>query len=220
MAPRSFTAAIVLLPCQMDLLLAGVLTAYFLREPGAWVFSAISPSPALDRWWKRSRSCACYFSFLLQGADFDPESFDLRFSCYSFLLCPSVVVSGPSVGSHLASQMAYGIGKYRLWHLSHRILGFSVATVLLPASPNQGLFAVPLGIVFTIAVAKISWEWFEKPIVRLGHRAVYGNPLKHEHLTPTGKAVVNVSAQAPFVEKPLLGARGSVSPRTLSMSKM
>ena len=111
-------------------------------------------------------------------------------------------------------SIAYGI------YLIH-ILGFSVATVLLPASPNQGLFAVPLGIVFTVAVAKISWGWFEKPIVRLGHRAVYGNPLKHGHLTPTGKAAVNVSAQAPSVEKPLLGACGRrLRSRTLSMSKM
>lgn len=173
MVRGSFTAAIVLLPCQMDSLLAGVLTAFVLRQASTWDFLQ---SHRRQLWTAMEVfTFFCLLFFLLTPGDNllrDLLIYDFLALLFSCALILSLV--DRQLASLLQAKWLMGLGNIAYGVYLIHTLGFSFATMLLPASPNRGLFAALLGLVITIPLAKISWEWFEKPIVRLGRRVAYG----------------------------------------------
>jgi peptidoglycan/LPS O-acetylase OafA/YrhL len=62
--------------------------------------------------------------------------------------------------------IAYGV------YLLH-LLVFGVIVMGLGSYANRGAIALMLALAVTVIIAKVSWEWFEKPLVRLGHRIGY-----------------------------------------------
>jgi peptidoglycan/LPS O-acetylase OafA/YrhL len=50
---------------------------------------------------------------------------------------------------------------------------FRVVETLVPAPAGLRVARAFLALAVTLVLAKASWEWFEKPLVRLGHRAKY-----------------------------------------------
>jgi exopolysaccharide production protein ExoZ len=70
--------------------------------------------------------------------------------------------------------MALGAISYCVY-LIHPLV-FGLVFELLKNYPNAGAISAILALVLTIIIAKLSWEYFEKPLVGFGHRERYEAP--------------------------------------------
>jgi peptidoglycan/LPS O-acetylase OafA/YrhL len=70
--------------------------------------------------------------------------------------------------------MALGAISYCVY-LIHPIV-FGMVFAPLKDHRNGGAIAAILALVLTIVIAKLSWEYFEKPLVEFGHKQRYGAP--------------------------------------------
>lgn len=62
-------------------------------------------------------------------------------------------------------SIAYGV------YLLHPLV-FNIAAAAY-RGPARSAVVIVAGVACTLVIAQLSWEWFEKPIVRLGHRVSY-----------------------------------------------
>jgi peptidoglycan/LPS O-acetylase OafA/YrhL len=60
-------------------------------------------------------------------------------------------------------------------YLIHPLV-FGLVFELLKNYPNAEAISAILALVLTIVIAKLSWEYFEKPLVGFGHRERYEVP--------------------------------------------
>ncbi len=177
--PHGNFAAYVLMPCRADALSLGVLSALLVRTPRAWKLLLAN------------RSALCWATgFLFLGLPVlayrgYPVSGPMVTGGYSWLAlfytgCLLIVVTAASRAMQRVlcnrSLMQLGVIAYctYLLHLpfiegSRRILGLHFVYSSAATQLAGGL----IGIVLTIAIATISWTFFEKPLLRRGHRYQY-----------------------------------------------
>jgi peptidoglycan/LPS O-acetylase OafA/YrhL len=172
--PRLTAALYVLLPCRMDSLLLGVAAAYLLRRPGAWEFASKHRNHLWTAIELLTVVCAL---FLIRASMTDPLTMLLGYDCLGLLYVCVLVAS--LVDSRLAGilqtkwLMGLGTIAYGVYLIHPLIFGLCVSA--LKDSPNRGAIAAVLALSVTLATAKMSWEWFEKPLVRFGHKEGYEN---------------------------------------------
>ncbi len=169
------TVEYVLLPCRMDALLLGVAAAYFIRQKGGWEFLR-AHRRAL---WTAIELLTVICAVITMRES--PETARTLFSQVVEYDCLNLLYVGLLLACLVDEQFAKvlrvrwlrGLGAiaYGVYLLHPMILGAIV--VLLSASANRGLIAVIAGLALTIVVAKISWEGFEKPLVRASHQLRY-----------------------------------------------
>lgn len=68
--------------------------------------------------------------------------------------------------------MALGTIAYGLYLIHYPVFLLAVYA-MRTAHVGSGLVVVIVALPLTVLIAEISWKWFEKPFVRLGHRAQY-----------------------------------------------
>ena len=168
--PKFATAMYVLLPCRMDTLLLGVAAACLLRQPGAWEFVRARRRHVWTAIEILTAGCALflfcpfpmYAPMMLVGYD----CLALLFSCVLVASLVDERLTRILQAKWLMSLggIAYGV------YLIH-VLVFNRVFVLTKS--HNPLIVEILSLVLTILIAKISWKWFEKPFVRLGHRVSY-----------------------------------------------
>ena len=168
-----------LLPCRMDPLLLGALCAYWLREPGVWgrlcrqrrdlwiVFFLMLPCLAISNFsWNSDVSAATYFVVTL------------AYSWLALFYTTMMLLALTGAGSFLSRMLSWswltGLGAvaYSVYLFHSGIYGFCMW--LLAGHgwylANWKDFGVTLlAVAITIAFGKLSWRYFEGPIVRLGH---------------------------------------------------
>jgi peptidoglycan/LPS O-acetylase OafA/YrhL len=182
--PHGGVAAYVLTPMRADALLVGVLAAIAVRSPRAWEILV-----------RRRRSIKACVGVLWAGAfcamllrHTDHESAVMSTVGYSWiaLLYGLVVLLALSAPSGRLSwllrarslrslgEVAYGTYLLHVPMLG-MVFGFFLSREPRIASPGElGVTLVALAL--TIAVAKLSWTFFEKRMVRIGQRYTYGEP--------------------------------------------
>jgi peptidoglycan/LPS O-acetylase OafA/YrhL len=165
--------AYTLLPCRMNALLIGVLAAWFVRQPRLWQ-KLLSKRNDLRR--ALLILLGCLPLFLANPA------VDSRFELlvglnafpiyYALLLVASLADEGISRILRVRWLMRLGGIAYCAYLIHYPILGM-MFRVLRVRTVASGLLAASLALTLTILVAMISWKWFERPFIRLGHRASY-----------------------------------------------
>jgi peptidoglycan/LPS O-acetylase OafA/YrhL len=188
----------VLLPCRMDSLLIGVLVAYVLRQENVW-----------NRIIEKRKWVWRLFAILILGLGYfniNPlftstpmilVGYDWLALFYAtalliILIEPQSLLAGAMRWPWLMwmGTLAYGM------YLIHGTVDHLCMLVLRgQGSHVENLydFVAELATVgVTIGVAKLSWHFFEKPLIRWGHKMKYESPLnsKSPSLTvSSGKAI-------------------------------
>ena len=177
--PQPQQAVYVLLPCRMDSLLMGVITAYALRTPEMWTF-VVARRPILWRTFYilalglpllTLRSSMYSFPIASFGYDWlalfylsalllvlmDPQSWLGRVMRWRWLMGLGTI----AYGTYLIHPLVYGLCMTYFRHHS-------------PALENWPDLWTTLGaLALTIVIAQLSWRLFEKRFVRLGHQFQY-----------------------------------------------
>ena len=168
-------AGYVFMPCRADSLCLGVLCALLVRTP---------------RWWKyllAHRSALCWVTGCLSlgliplAFGDEPESTAMVTIGYSWLAffytgCLLMVITGANAtmqrvlcnrGLMRLGGLAYCIYLLQqpLMEASRRVLGLR----FVYSSTSSHFIGGLIGILLSFGVAKISWTFFEKPLLRRGH---------------------------------------------------
>lgn len=170
----------VLAPCRADALCMGVLSAVLVRDASAW------------RWLVAHRGWlqvvliglfvgVIYMTWKGYGAFQAPmTTFGLSWIAlfYTCILLLVVSDSQGAVRNALCKQWLMGLGTLAyciyLVHVPLLHAGRHLLAVAFDASATASWFLGGIaGIVATLIVAAVSWRYFEKPLLRMGHRYVY-----------------------------------------------
>lgn len=182
--PQLTTAIYVLLPCRMNGLLLGVAAAYLLRRPGAWAFLQ---AHRRQLWIALEVMTVGCFVFLIHPSVTAPLEMFLGFDYFSLLYATLLVASlvDEGLAKALRAKWLMGLGtiSYGLYLIHYPIFAL-VQYMSVRAHIQSGLLVVAIAVPVTITIAKISWKWFEKPFVRIGHRAVYDSGIRP--IAPSG----------------------------------
>jgi peptidoglycan/LPS O-acetylase OafA/YrhL len=175
-SPNNYFAWYTLMPCRADALLLGVLGAVALREP-RWRNLLAS----------RPRFMSGTLLFLLLGVVFltlrAPDAADTLMATAGFtwmalfylvILLYAVLFPGGWIGRCLRLGWLRGLGiiAYGTYLVHELFLGLFFGR--LPSVRSWRDFGVSmLALAFTLGFCRLSWLYFEKPLVKLGHRASY-----------------------------------------------
>lgn len=170
----------VLAPCRADALCMGVLSAVLVRDASAW------------RWLVAHRGRlkvaligllvgVIYMTWKGYGAFQAPmTTFGLSWIAlfYTCILLLVVSDSQGAVRNALCKRWLMGLGTLAyciyLVHVPLLHAGRHLFAVAFDASATASWFLGGIaGIVATLIVAAVSWRYFEKPLLRMGHRYVY-----------------------------------------------
>jgi peptidoglycan/LPS O-acetylase OafA/YrhL len=180
--PRSLSAPQYLLPCRMDSLLMGALAAYMLRKQQVWCWLV-----ARRKWLWR------IFGVLFLGLAYFlahslPTSvptasigYDWLAFFYLMALVLAVTDNRSFLGRALRWRWLMGLGTiaYCVYLIHLPVYFATFGLILHKADPRLATFAdlavSLLALALTIGIAKISWRFFEKPLVRFGHSLHYKN---------------------------------------------
>jgi peptidoglycan/LPS O-acetylase OafA/YrhL len=172
--PRLTASVSVLLPCRMDSLLLGVAAAYLLRKPQAWAYIRTHRRHLWTATEILTLACAL---FLIRPFVTDPITMLVGYECFALLyvciLVLSLVDSRLSEVLQIKWLMSLGSVAYFVY-LFHPTV-FALVFMVLRRLPNGGLITAIVAVAVTVVLARGSWEWFEKPLVKLGHRTSYSN---------------------------------------------
>jgi peptidoglycan/LPS O-acetylase OafA/YrhL len=186
---RSWCAAFVLMPCRADALLLGVLAAILLRD--------VRWSGRIQKW---KLVWFIAFPVLLLGIALltlksphmgDPLMQIVGYSWlalfYASVLLFALTHSTSALSGMLRMKWLGWIGAiaYGVYLIHQTVQGmlFGLCSIHEPSITGVSSLLIAFSaLVATLVIAKLSWRYFESPLVRLGHRAKY--------LEPTEKAVV------------------------------
>jgi peptidoglycan/LPS O-acetylase OafA/YrhL len=176
-----WAAAYVLMPCRSDALCLGVLIAMATRSAFVWgaivrrrkfLYVAFALAVGLGLW-------------MLAGTlqPFTTRAFELEYSLlaiiYSLLLLSTLVSPWLSWLFSVAPLRFLGVIAYGLY-LFHVMLIAAFGQVTLYLYPTShgatALLAAVLGVLASVGLATVSWYYFEKPLVKRGHRRQYWTP--------------------------------------------
>jgi peptidoglycan/LPS O-acetylase OafA/YrhL len=170
--PRQILAIAFLLPCRMDSLLFGVTAAYFLRQPGRWEFVRARRRHLWTVLEVLTGVCAF---FLLSPSTYSPPMMLVGFDClglfYTAVLMLALV--DDVVAGFLRTKWLMSLGTISYCvYLIHQLVFAETYLLLKGHASSWASTAIP-ALVFTILIARLSWEVVEKPLVGFGHRESY-----------------------------------------------
>jgi len=178
--PGNWVAGFALMPCRADALLLGVLAAILLRneiwrtriQRNNFVFATLLPvfllgiaflilrSPSVESPLMQGIGytwLALFYAGLLLYSVVRPDSLvsrGLRFQWLGWL-------GGIAYGTYLLHQFIQGMLFGYFWGHEPRITsGYTFLTALV-------------ALTLTLVIARLSWRFFENPLIRLGHRSSY-----------------------------------------------
>ena len=167
-------------PCRADALSLGVLAAVFVRNPVLW------RSLTRHRAWLRTGLFILFLGIVYMTwrrySPFLPPMNTLGLSWmamfYAFLLLAVISSSRSLVGRLLCSRPLKRLGMLAyctyLLHFMFRNAGWWVFANLIGSSETWNrILGGLLGLVATLVAASLSWRFFEKPILKLGHKFQY-----------------------------------------------
>lgn len=179
MLPQPQVGVYVLLPTRMDDLLLGVLAAYCLRKPEFWA-RFVTHRRIIWRVFYGLALGLPLLTLTSNAYSFPMASIGYDWLALFYLSALILALTDPLswLGNALRRKWLMGLGIIAYSTYLFHTLIYGLLTALLrdhgPSMTNFGDLAViltSLGAVIGFAV--VSWHFFEKPIVRLGHGANY-----------------------------------------------
>jgi peptidoglycan/LPS O-acetylase OafA/YrhL len=175
--PQNHWAPYLLLPCRMDAFFLGALCAFYLREPESW------------RMLVRRRNSIYYaLAILLAGTLVLNESpiaismqsigYDWVALLFTTALLLALTDSSGVLARALSARWLRGFGKIAYNVYLFHMLFYGMCISLLTGhgyllSGWKDLGATLFALAITLTFAKLSWRYFENPIVRWGHAWQY-----------------------------------------------
>jgi peptidoglycan/LPS O-acetylase OafA/YrhL len=176
------TASFSLMPCRADALLLGVSAAMLVRRPSLW-------EPLKQR--RRLLATACLvllagFPFFILLKVADPlksmwmSTIGLSWLAFFYvgLLLLALMYTGSWLGRALRNSWLKALGtiSYGVYMLHWPVLGLTFMIFLhkkpwAESASEHGLVLLAAGL--TIAIAGVSWKFFEKPLLKIGHAVKY-----------------------------------------------
>jgi len=179
MAGAGEVALYVLLPSRWDLLFLGVLGAYVYRDQNLWTFLMAEKSRNL----KVLILLSALTAALLSGLDghFELQTFSLFGNLFVGAALTGyivLIISGAPEGARFRGKYVrfFGSISYGLYLVHQPIAGIMHAAILngRPDIATLAQLVVTIGAAgMSIAVAYLSWAYFERPLVEIGHRWAY-----------------------------------------------
>jgi peptidoglycan/LPS O-acetylase OafA/YrhL len=175
--PENHWAPYLLLPCRMDSLFLGALCAYYLRDPESW------KSFVRRRTWMWIALVALLAGTLVMNdspiaLSMQSVGYDWIALLFTILLILALTDSESILGQILRWKWLRGFGTiaYSVYLFHMLVYGLCMSLLaghgyFLSSWKDFGVTLVALGI--TITFAKLSWRYFENPIVRWGHTWQY-----------------------------------------------
>ena len=168
-------ACYVLMPCRADALSCGVLAAYLVRQPRLWKFILENRKAV----WLGTGILLLGVVFMTyrQYEQFSGPMTTWGYSWFAMFYagCLLLVISSPNGDKRrvLCNRGLMRMGKLAyctyLLHFPLIGVGRSLLKVVLPVSPvSAWLVGGWLGVAASLALARISWEYFEQPMLRRG----------------------------------------------------
>jgi peptidoglycan/LPS O-acetylase OafA/YrhL len=179
-------AAYVLMPCRADALCMGVLIALAVRDRTTW-----ETIVARRKYLYMALALVSFVGLWMLLGKFQPGSmqmlgleYSLLATIYSLLLLTTLIApffskvfSFPPL--RFMGTIAYGL------YLFHSLVALVFRVVFLRLYPGSSgvlrFLVLCLAMAATVAIAAASWKFFEKPLVKRGHRYGYTPPLSSEH---------------------------------------
>jgi peptidoglycan/LPS O-acetylase OafA/YrhL len=174
--PHGDYACYILMPCRADALCLGVLSAMLVRSARAWNLLL-----------EKRNALFGLTAVLFAGVAFMTYRGYEQFSSlmtsfgYSWLAlfytgCLLIAVSTSTGSGVLRSPTLMGLGTlaYCSYLIHLPMIQASRLLLGLRLSPGSAWLAGSvLGVALTLTIAALSWKYFEKPLLRRGHRQVY-----------------------------------------------
>jgi peptidoglycan/LPS O-acetylase OafA/YrhL len=187
--PSRMYATYLLTPCRADALGAGVLTAIVVRDRRVWQYLQIH-----RRWLYAVAGILLVILLRIDLSSFEtysPKLYGAEYSIFAafFASLLLIAISGSDwfVKTVFCNPALTRLGLIAYaTYLFHRAT-IHIAAVLMGNTPKTAAFFLLskfLGIVAAVALAQISWIWFEKPLIRRGHRYRYSDvpaPARDSH---------------------------------------
>ena len=191
--PGKFMLTFALMPCRADALLLGVLGAIAIRTPAYRAWIEQRGHLILGMIFVLLLGCA-----VLIHVAASPDSFPMRtlgYSwmavLYSLILVYSLTQKSSLISKVLRVGLLRSLGKiaYGVYLLHDKIITLVTAVISpahpfyysLPALDSWFQFGVTIiALLLTFGLCQLSWMYFEKPLVQIGHRSKYkfdSNPL-------------------------------------------
>jgi peptidoglycan/LPS O-acetylase OafA/YrhL len=170
--PGEVMAIAFLLPCRMDSLLFGVTAAYILRQPGIWEFVR---AHRRHLWTVLELLTVVCAFFLLSPSTYSPPMMLVGFDCLGLFYTAVLILAlvDDVVARILRTKWLISLGTISYCvYLIHQLV-FAGTYLLLKGRANSWAITAIPALVFTILIARLSWEYFEKPLVGFGHREGY-----------------------------------------------
>jgi len=171
--PNLKLAPYVLLPCRMDALLLGVATAYLARQESAW---EVVRAHRRYLWTAiEILTLVCALFLIYPSPHDDTITMLLGYDCFALLYTCILVTClvDNRLAKVLQAKWLMGLGSIAYCvYLIHQLVFSFVFSMLQGYTKNWVIMAIVSTIV-TLILAKLSWEFFEKPCVRFGHREDY-----------------------------------------------
>jgi peptidoglycan/LPS O-acetylase OafA/YrhL len=177
--PQAQTALYVLLPCRMDALLLGVLAAYFFRKPG---FVQAMYARRKSLWTLFALLAAGLVYFTTTSNFFSIPMATVGYDWLALFYLTALILALVHSQSWLARMlrwrwlMSFATIAYGAYLFHYLIYGLCMAYL---RDAEGGLQNIPdllvtlFALALTIVLTTLSWRYFEKPIVRWGHRLKY-----------------------------------------------
>jgi peptidoglycan/LPS O-acetylase OafA/YrhL len=176
LSPPRFLAWYTLMPCRADALLFGVLGAMALREP-RWRDFLLSHRRLLTRTLFVLLLGAAFLAWRAPGVH-DPLMVTIGFTwlalLYLAVLLDALLFPAGWMARCLRWGWLGGLGAiaYGTYLFHQLFLGLFFGRLPWISSFHQFALAV-FTLAFTLVFCRLSWLYFEKPLVRRGHRARY-----------------------------------------------
>jgi len=175
----------VLLPCRTDGLCLGVLIALAYRTPSVWA--------RIVEWQKLVYAALAVFAaagFVImlgpsEGTPSDAFGLGYSFAATLYALLLLSVLLAPRLNRIFSCAPLRGLGILAyglyLFHYDFVVLGFWLVGKFVARkflSPNVAYAITPrIAVLLFISLAALSWKYFEKPLVKRGHRYKYEEEL-------------------------------------------
>ena len=188
-------ATYVLTPCRTEGLMLGVAAALFVRRPDGWELLMKHKRLLYRSLIVLSIGMVLLTLFVRRMGTVSMASISYTWVAL-FYLC--VLLIGVSQKTSLLSRLlrnralmalggiAYGTYLFHpvIHNLCYRLIRHGEARLLNLADVGTGLLAL----VITLTIARLSWSYFEKPLVKRGHKYSYGPE------RPTGQTEASIPA--------------------------
>jgi len=177
--PHAPFTCFALMPCRADALCLGVLGAYLVRKPDFW--GLLQQRRDLRYLVTGIFSAGIVFMICRQYDQFSAfmVTFGWTWVAMFYVCCLLLAVSRDVGILQLALQnrmlMRLGTLAYctYLIHIPLSDAGRRILSVKFGTNPGTWLAGGLLGVAATLIIASFSWEYFEKPLLRRGHRYHY-----------------------------------------------